>query len=128
MWPEGTNGSMSFCGKQKYKPYLLEERVREQMEEKWPSFHLKSKNDNFWSHEFKKHGTCVMSHSNISSLTDYFLKALEIHDQHNLAEKLERAKIFPSDDEYEVSYIRHSLQSHFKAYVRLMCYSPKVNI
>lgn len=128
LWPQGTHGSMSFCGKQKYKPWLLESRARERMKEKWPTFNLRYKDENFWRHEFDKHGTCVTRHSSIGTLTEYFMKILEIHDQHNVAEILEGAKVFPGDHEYEVRRIRQALQGHFKANVRLMCHSPKVNI
>jgi hypothetical protein len=36
-------------------------------------------NEKFWSHEWKKHGSCMFSESNINSELEYFQKTLEVY-------------------------------------------------
>ncbi|CAD6216992.1 unnamed protein product [Miscanthus lutarioriparius] len=76
------------------------------LDRSWPTLSCKNRRSfQFWSYEWKKHGTC----SNLEP-HDYFARALALKAKHDLAEILADAGIVPSDTEtYPVSSVRDAI-------------------
>jgi ribonuclease T2 len=76
------------------------------LDRSWPTLSCKNRRSfEFWSYEWKKHGTC----SNLEP-HDYFARALALRARHDLAAILADAGIVPSDTEtYPVSSVRDAI-------------------
>ena len=76
------------------------------LDRSWPTLSCKNRRSfQFWSYEWKKHGTC----SNLEP-HDYFARALALKAKHDLAAILADAGIVPSDTEtYTVSSVRDAI-------------------
>lgn len=76
LWPQDSKDSYpSFCRTVSFDINKLS-NIIDKLNEYWYS--LEEKNDLFWSHEWKKHGSCMFN--NIDEL-DYFNKALELFEK-----------------------------------------------
>lgn len=74
LWPQYSNNSYpSFCKKVEFDPSKLDS-IRKELEEKWHSYE-KSKDNDFWKHEWEKHGSCMFIEMDE---LDYFKKTLEL--------------------------------------------------
>ena len=62
LWPQYTdNGYPSFCTQEPFKPSCAEDVGMDTMEQYWPNVQANpgdSDYDDFWMHEWTKHGTC----------------------------------------------------------------------
>jgi len=76
------------------------------LDRSWPTLSCKNRRSfEFWSYEWKKHGTC----SNLEP-QDYFARALAFKARHDRAAILADAGIVPSDTEtYPVSSVRDAI-------------------
>ncbi|KAG2171926.1 hypothetical protein INT43_001402 [Umbelopsis isabellina] len=95
----------------------------------WPS-DAESNND-FWSHEWDKHGTCVStyaptcygsSYTKYEDVIDYFTKVLELRAQYDLYSALADANITPGGS-YSVSDMQDAIQSAFGVTAKIDCSS-----
>uniref|UniRef100_A0A0E0EES0 Uncharacterized protein n=1 Tax=Oryza meridionalis TaxID=40149 RepID=A0A0E0EES0_9ORYZ len=110
-WPEYCNDG------NKLRPWEIKDLVAE-LDANWPTLSCKSgKSFEFWSYEWKKHGTCsgMGQHG-------YFAAALELKKRHDLAAVLAGAGIVPSDDEsYSLGSIRDAIAAATGAVPNLEC-------
>ncbi|GJN33189.1 hypothetical protein PR202_gb21759 [Eleusine coracana subsp. coracana] len=108
-WPEYCDDGNSL------QPWEIRDLLK-QLEQSWGTLSCKNRRSfQFWSYEWKKHGTC----SNLDQ-HDYFAAALALKAQHNLTAILAGAGIAPSDDQtYFLSGIRDAIAegTGFKANV-----------
>ncbi|CAN6199914.1 unnamed protein product [Urochloa humidicola] len=77
------------------------------LDQSWPTLSCEGggRSFEFWSYEWKKHGTC----SNLEP-HDYFARALALKAAHNLTEILAGAGIVPSESEtYSLSTVRDAI-------------------
>lgn len=99
-WPE-------YCGDggQPLSPWDVRDLVAS-LGRSWPTLSCKNRRSfEFWSYEWKKHGTC----SNLDP-HDYFARALQLRERHDLAAVLADAGIVPSDtDTYPVDRVRDAI-------------------
>ena len=76
LWPERKDGSWpSNCSEESFDPSVIDELGRERFLQHWPNVKFPPSSpeyDDFWVHEWTKHGTC----SGLSQ-KDYFESALE---------------------------------------------------
>lgn len=79
----------------------------------WPSY--LGKNDDFWKHEWEKHGSC----SNMLPF-DYFRLTLDIYARNDLQQILEDAKILPGSS-YSPSQIINAIQISLGVEPFLIC-------
>ncbi|CAL5071627.1 unnamed protein product [Urochloa decumbens] len=84
----------------------------------WPTLSCKSGDSfEFWSYEWKKHGTC----SNLEP-HDYFARALALKAAHNLTEILAAAGIVPSESEsYSISSVSDAIRKGTAFTANLEC-------
>ncbi|CAN6206182.1 unnamed protein product [Urochloa humidicola] len=87
------------------RPWAIRDLVSS-LSRSWPTLSCKSGDSfQFWSYEWKKHGTC----SNLEP-HDYFARALALKAKHNLTAILAAAGIVPSGSEtYPLSDVRDAI-------------------
>lgn len=74
-------------------------------------------NINFWSNEWRKHGTCT-----VLSQYDYFKTALDLHGKVNLLEVLKDSGIEPNGDKfYSLETIKSAIKKGFGYYAIIQC-------
>ncbi|CAN6219613.1 unnamed protein product [Urochloa humidicola] len=99
-WPEYCDDGNALS------PWKIRDLVKA-LEQNWPTLSCKGSGSSFefWSYEWKKHGTC----SNLEQ-RDYFARSLAIKAAHNLTEILAGAGIVPSETErYSVTSISDAI-------------------
>lgn len=70
LWPNyRTNGYPSYCRNQTLNMTSLTS-IQDELMDRWPSYD--GRNQDFWKHEWTKHGTCAMGASYIKSQLSYF--------------------------------------------------------
>ncbi|KAF0906875.1 hypothetical protein E2562_013267 [Oryza meyeriana var. granulata] len=110
-WPEYCNDGNQL------NPWEIKDLVAE-LDSHWPTLSCKSgRSMEFWSYEWKKHGTCSGMDQH-----GYFAAALELKKRHSLAAILADAGIVPSDEEsYFLSSIRDAIADATGAVPNLEC-------
>ncbi|CAL5061467.1 unnamed protein product [Urochloa decumbens] len=99
-WPEYCDGGNALT------PWAIRDLVKS-LDQNWPTLSCKGggRSFEFWSYEWKKHGTC----SNLEQ-HDYFARALALKAAHNLTAILAGAGIVPSDTEtYSLSSVSDAI-------------------
>ena len=71
------------------------EPIREELDAKWTKVHKNSRKDDFWLHEWSKHGTCAMQLKSLDSEFKYFSKGLELNNEFDIVSMLSKAGIVP---------------------------------
>lgn len=90
----------------------------------WPDLlHPSNYSHQFWSHEWKKHGTCAAQLDALNSQRKYFGKSLDLYKALALTSMLQKLGIEPSTDHYyQVSDIRDALVSVYKVVPKVQCF------
>jgi len=120
LWPNYCNGTYTpevGCDSSRYYKNIgslinQEPELYNKMNKYWPSY--KNDNQEFWTHEWNKHGTCLSttdakcftSFSPGVDVRAYFNFVLNVHDQYNFYKALEAHQITPG---------RTYLKSQFQA-------------
>ncbi|CAN6484571.1 unnamed protein product [Victoria cruziana] len=109
LWPNYNDGSYpSYCDRHSHFNTAEISDLMKEMEQEWPSLSCPSSDCiGFWSHEWKKHGTCSES---ALDQHQYFQAALNIKTQLNLLDILRSAGIYPDDGMYRVESIRKAIE------------------
>lgn len=97
--------------------------IRHQLVEKWKSSREDGRHDQFWRHEWNKHGSCAQRLSrNLSDQFQFFNTTLSLYDMFPLSDWFRKTNVLPSNDRlYSVDDIHHSIERHLKSRVRLEC-------
>ena len=97
--------------------------IRDQLLLKWKSVREDARHDQFWRHEYNKHGGCAQRLSNrLSNQFQYFNTTLGLYDLYPINDWFQRANIRPNSKQlYSVDDIHKSIESQLKARVRLEC-------
>lgn len=98
LWPNFENGTWpSFCDPS--DPFSRDKisSLLPQMAYYWPAV-LTDTQDQFWGHEWEKHGTCASPV--LTSEIDYFSKTLELRRSLNFTTIMTEANIMPSNTPY----------------------------
>jgi ribonuclease T2 len=88
--------------------------IEQSMEHNWPSFF--NPNEQFWSHEWLKHGTC----SQMDQLS-YFKTTLDIKSRLNILGALSQTGIVPSENKLTASKIAKAIETQLGVPVLLSC-------
>ncbi|XP_055392157.1 ribonuclease T2 isoform X1 [Bubalus kerabau] len=90
----------------------------------WPDLlHPSNCSLRFWSHEWKKHGTCAAQLDALNSQRKYFGKSLDLYKALALTSMLQKLGIEPSTDHYyQVSDIRDALVTVYKVVPKVQCF------
>ena len=121
LWPNSNSGRHpANCNNVQYNPQLLSQSFRQDMMQKWPTLKDGMTNDGFWSHEFKKHGTCALDHHLTNTIPKYFSMALELLDKYNLGPILSSQNIFPGRV-YNLNQVQEAIQRELGVGVQIQC-------
>ncbi|GMG56383.1 unnamed protein product [Ambrosiozyma monospora] len=99
------------------------------MQEVWKDY--KGNDDDLWTHEFNKHGTCLSTikeqcytsdYTDHQNAVDYFKKAVELYETLPTYQWLSDAGIVPSNsDTYTSQQIQDALSQNFGEDVYIKC-------
>ncbi|GMR58030.1 hypothetical protein PMAYCL1PPCAC_28225 [Pristionchus mayeri] len=125
LWPNFKDGSYpQFCDHQKYDHKQVEQ-LHEQMRTKWPNLFPKTPEDQLWSHEWEKHGTCSKSDPLLDSQFKYFNMSLFLLDHVNLRTRMEQKGISPRAAPYEKDSLQQTLDELMGHHVQMYCLQDK---
>ena len=83
LWPgKKTGQSLEECSKSEEIINITDSDLYNNLIKFWPSTNINKPNENFWSHEYFKHGFCYTEKYNLK-MEDYFKKTIEIYHQFN---------------------------------------------
>lgn len=114
LWPEYTNGYPSYCTDDTFSVKSLEKNTLNQMNCEWDSYTTNTNfgsNENFWAHEWEKHGTCSLSV--LPTQEDYFSKALELNDKYDIDVVLQGAGIDMSGSTVATKDVQNAFNDAF---------------
>ncbi|CAA2963077.1 ribonuclease 3-like [Olea europaea subsp. europaea] len=108
-WHIHNNKSPSNCnGSSPFDQTMISDLMG-RMQNCWPTVACpRNSGTKFWSHEWKKHGTCSES---VLDQHAYFEAGLNIKDKVNLLQILENAGIKPDDKFYKVDDIKEAIKA-----------------
>jgi ribonuclease T2 len=97
LWPNDNDGNYPCnCSNEAFDPTQLTAQTLADMALYWPS--LNGPNNDFWSHEWSKHGTCAALQDNLlSSQEKFFNTTLALRTNLNAEGALTKAGIVPSN-------------------------------
>lgn len=132
LWPSKFNGNHpAFCKPElEYDPKLLNQSsLREKLSEEWPSmkFSKHNSNNDFWKHEWDKHGTCSLELPGIKNQTTYFTKSLELLNQYNVGKILSESGIVSGKMKYQYDDIIGAVKDALNVRVSLQCTKNTLN-
>ncbi|CAO3601415.1 unnamed protein product [Absidia cylindrospora] len=125
LWPNMCDGRhVVGCDPSRYYPDLdsilrRNQTLYNEMAAYWPSFNGPDKNDEFWSHEWNTHGTCITTlekqcFSNYKEYDDiftYFDTALALSKRYDLYDMLSNAQITPGHA-YSLEQLELAVHDH----------------
>lgn len=125
LWPNRNDGTYPRkCENVQFNPNELEE-VMDNMHKSWGTLSCNSRsNEDFWKHEWSKHGTC-------SGLTQgrYFQASLELYNRFDIAGALRDAGILPDDQHYSIVSIASALTNILGHSPQIVCnQDPRGNL
>jgi len=86
--------------------------IRSQLETVWYDIKFNTNGTDFWSHEWDKHGTCMLNV--LTGELQFFLDAIDFHNRYNLLTFLANKGITPSDTTtYSMASITAAIQSGY---------------
>ncbi|XP_011314774.1 ribonuclease Oy-like [Fopius arisanus] len=100
--------------------------IEKELNEKWPSLNNKKSSRDFWTHEWKKHGTCSTMLKPVNTQENYFRKTLQLRDKFYVKSILDKLKILPGKS-YPVKKIVDGINQALgkRCVVSLVCNSAK---
>ncbi|XP_006344267.1 intracellular ribonuclease LX-like [Solanum tuberosum] len=120
LWPNYFNGSYpKSCNKNvRYDETQISDLISS-MQKNWPTLSCPSNNGTrFWSHEWKKHGTCSLSMLDMHS---YFQAALALKEKVNLLQILKNAGIQPNGGFYNLEAIKKAIEKGIEHTIGVEC-------
>lgn len=96
-WPENNDGSwpQDCCTNHTYNGSLLKS-IEPELIQHWKTLKSGGTNDQFWNHEYTKHGTCAIQSPLMKDEFNYFKSTLEAFKKLQIDEWLNKAGIVPS--------------------------------
>ncbi|XP_062503322.1 ribonuclease Oy-like isoform X1 [Corticium candelabrum] len=125
LWPAVDNArGPSYCNSSyKFNVNSVKDLLPE-LKYVWPSVFADSSDNNFWSYEWRKHGTCAMSVDFLNDEHDFFETAISIHKSFNIYNALVNTGIVPSEtNTYDVDEISFAITAAYGVEPMLLCES-----
>lgn len=122
LWPSSRSGHHPFnCDdKIKFNPGLLGQGLLMEMNAEWPTLKLGETNEEFWSHEWKKHGTCALDLEATNTLPKFFSKAVSLLHKNNMGLILSKSGISPGQ-KYDFHQIINVITNVFGVHGYIEC-------
>ena len=122
-WPENNDGSwpQDCCTKQPFNASLLKP-IESELLASWSSLKVGGSNNEFWSHEYSKHGTCAVESPLLKDELRYFKSTLEVFHTIHLDKWLADSHIVPSESRtYPVREIHEAVKQGLGHNVQIEC-------
>lgn len=123
LWPsEGSEHKPGYCNSSwPFRESKIED-LKSAMMIHWPTYEEGEDPEEFWSHEWEKHGTCATSLPNLNSEHKYFATALALNGRIDLKSVLAKSNIIPSEkQDYKLQDILRALSEEYHAKVLIQC-------
>lgn len=94
--------------------------IEKSLDEFWPNLDLTKKNIDFWSYEWRKHGSCAYSVAEVNTILKYFKKVLQLAEQYNVTGILSKEKITENNfNTYTINKVQSAmkLKTGHKSYI-----------
>ncbi|KAG0037178.1 ribonuclease T2-like [Podila clonocystis] len=148
LWPDKCGGSMvAYCDRDRERDDV-EDRLKQtdiynDMKKYWPSYKPTPQRpdyDDFWTHEWNKHGTCVTTldprcgYGGDKDLYAYFNMTLALRKRYNIYDALKKARITPrprfdmdprEEDKYSVDAIHAAIEDEWHVKGTVYCKSGR---
>lgn len=110
LWPSNKNGrNPDYCNNTFDGSQITS--IKKTLDEFWPNLDLTKKNTDFWSYEWRKHGSCANSVEKVSTTLDYFKKALQLAKQYNVTSILSKKKITENNiNTYTINDVQSAME------------------
>nr|QYF06682.1 S-RNase 8 [Solanum tuberosum] len=120
LWPDSVGGELNYCdGKAKYT--RVKDEAFDKRNKHWPDLLLSDadnlKNQGFWVHEYRKHGSCC---KNLFNEKQYFDLALVLKDRFDLLTTFRNHGIVP-ESSHTVHKIEKTIRSVTGVLPNLSC-------
>lgn len=127
IWPSVSKGSdPAFCNNTWAFNITELQPLIPELETYWPNVYLGTSQDDFWKHEWTKHGTCAASDSYIEGEYNYFHAGLKLVKKYNLNEILNNMGIIPTlEESYKLSDFHSAIISSLGVNGTIACYNEK---
>ncbi|XP_041461434.1 ribonuclease Oy-like [Lytechinus variegatus] len=102
--------------------------IRSEMLLKWPTYKRGGSVNDFWKHEYEKHGTCASDLPTFSSAKKYFRGTMDLYDRYNIKRILADGTnaVRPSDTiKYPLAYITTALRKGLGVDPAVYCVEKK---
>ena len=126
-WPENNDGSYpQYCNRNsKFNPDAIKS-IEAELIINWKSIKSGSSNENFWSHEYTKHGTCAIECPLMRDELGYFKSTLNAFKKLHIEQWLADDGVFPSETQtYSLQIIHDSIRKGFGYRVQIQCTQSK---
>lgn len=127
LWPTYKNGSWpdNCCYQRQFDDKNVRD-VESRLKEVWKTLFTTGSDKSFWTHEWKKHGTCASFFDPFKGQSNYFVETLRLYDQADirkwLSDKNIKAQPIESNSgSYSQSQYHSAIESHTGKKIRLEC-------
>ncbi|GLC48244.1 hypothetical protein PLESTB_000074700 [Pleodorina starrii] len=125
LWPNYDDGTWpQFCdASNKFDEDKLED-LMDELESEWPS--TMDSDENFWEHEWSKHGTCSVGI--FPTEHSYFSNVLKLHRRYDLAAALRKADIVPDKHKvYRAKDLADAIHDEYGVRPVVHCYDKELS-
>ncbi|KAL7307486.1 hypothetical protein TKK_0000665 [Trichogramma kaykai] len=98
----------------------LDAALRAQLEYHWTDLKRAAYRDDFWRHEWEKHGTCAMRVDALSGMRNYFQRTIELLKRFNVGHHLEKQGVMPGNH-YDFDEFNDAIVKAYGARAKIKC-------
>lgn len=109
LWPSNSTGANPRKCSDFFDVAQIPQDVITKMNEKWPNLIMNEPNKQFWSTQWKVHGSCAESVPGVQNISQYFTKAVKLADMYNIKEILRNRNVTEGNN-YKISSIQDALK------------------
>ncbi|KAF7287298.1 ribonuclease X25 isoform X2 [Rhynchophorus ferrugineus] len=126
IWPtkSGTRGPISCNSAIHFDPNQLTPML-DDLKEHWTNVEANTKQNSFWEHEWKKHGTCASILPQFDSVTNYFSRGLKFNKDYNLSTILESNGVVPNNNGYNLQDVYNTIMNSTGKEPSIQCVTDK---
>lgn len=126
LWPSqsGTKGPNN-CSKQPKFDRKALDPILSRLKQRWANVHGGTDDYSFWSHEWKKHGTCAQVLEPFNSELKYFKGSLDLNALYDVYGALAEYGIKPATQSYAVDDVLNAVMKKFGKAPQIYCLISK---
>jgi len=115
-----------YCKRERFNVTEVDS-VRNELDVHWYSYMIGG-NEEFWKHEWLKHGSCAEQLPALNGTLKYFTQGLQWNQQYNLNDMLEAYGIVPNNTRpYNLEEFQNAIEASIGAKAIIACVHDKVS-